>query len=80
MVWGLEEPSMAYSFLPTYHIARFAHEHVPIVLSGDWLREEPPMKDVEQHNVVTAFIDGSYQFFCKNVREAGFVIHKNIGA
>ena len=52
----------------------------PIVLSGDWLREEPPMKDVEQHNVVTAFIDGSYQFFCKNVREAGFVIHKNIGA
>jgi hypothetical protein len=27
------------------------------------------MMDVEQHNVITTFIDGSYQYFCTNVRE-----------
>jgi hypothetical protein len=50
----------------------------PMVQEGDWLREEGPMKDVEQHNVLTTFVDGSYQFFCKNVRQAGFVLHKII--
>lgn len=48
----------------------------PIVQEGDWLRESEPMADVEQHNVITTFIDSSFQFFCSNVREAGFVIHK----
>lgn len=52
----------------------------PIVLSGDWMREDEPGRDPEMHNVVTTFIDGSYQFFCKNVREAGFVIHKALSA
>lgn len=47
----------------------------PIVLEGDWMREGDPMFDVEQHNVMTTFIDGSYQFFCNNVREGGFVLH-----
>lgn len=48
----------------------------PIVLDGDWMRESDPMMDVEQHNVITTFIDGSYQYFCTNVREGGFVLHK----
>jgi len=48
----------------------------PFVMEGDWMRESDPMSDVEQHNVMTTFIDCSYQFFCKNVREAGFVGHK----
>jgi hypothetical protein len=46
----------------------------PIVQQGDWMREGDPMSDVELHNVVTTFVDGSYQYFCGNVREAGFVI------
>lgn len=59
--------------IPVYGInhAKF----FPIVLDGDWMREGDPMFDVEQHNVMTTFIDGSYQFFCNNVREGGFVLH-----
>lgn len=45
----------------------------PIVLSDDWMRESDPMSDVEQHNTVTTYLEGSYQYFCTNVREAGFV-------
>jgi hypothetical protein len=48
----------------------------PIVLSGDWMRESEPMLDIEMHNVIATFVDGSYQYFCTNVREAGFVLHK----
>jgi hypothetical protein len=51
----------------------------PIVQEGDWMRENDPVSDVEQHNVTTTFIDGSYQFFCNNVREGGFVLH-NVAA
>lgn len=47
----------------------------PMVLDGDWMREGEPMMDVELHNVVTTFIDGSYQYFSTNIREAGFVLH-----
>jgi hypothetical protein len=50
----------------------------PIVLEGDFMRESEPMIDVEQHNVQTVFTDSSFQFFCNNVREAGFVMHKVI--
>lgn len=46
----------------------------PIIQSGDWMREGEPMADVELHNVFTTFVDGSYQYFCTNVREGGFVI------
>ncbi len=52
----------------------------PIVQSGDWLRESEPMSDVEQHNVVTTFIDSSYQFFCNNIRQSGFVLHTTLTA
>lgn len=52
----------------------------PITLEGDWMREGDPMIDVEQHNVQTVFVDSSFQFFCNNVREAGFVMHKDIPA
>ena len=50
----------------------------PIVLEGDWMREGDPMVDVEQHNVFTTFIDSSFQFFCNNVRESGFVLHNEV--
>lgn len=51
------------------------HSHFyPFVLEGDWMRESDPMLDVEQHNTITTFIDCSYQFFCDNVRESGFVL------
>lgn len=52
----------------------------PIVLEGDWMREDEPDRDPELHNVVTTFIDGSYQYFCTNVREAGFVISNVLSA
>lgn len=48
----------------------------PVVQDGDWMRESEPMMDVEQHNVTTTFIDCSYNFFCSNVRESGFVLHE----
>lgn len=51
----------------------------PIVQSGDWMRESEPMTDVEMHNVITTFVDGSYQFFSSNVREAGFVFSSTTG-
>lgn len=52
----------------------------PIVQEGDWMREDGPHSDVEQHNVFTTFIDGSYQYFCKNVRASGFVLHTALTA
>lgn len=50
----------------------------PYVLTGEWMREDGPHKDVEQHNVATTFIDGTFNFFCTNVREGGFVCHTAI--
>ncbi len=35
MVWALEEPAMDYSFIPTFNLARFAKQHVDVVISGD---------------------------------------------
>jgi hypothetical protein len=52
----------------------------PVVLEGDWMREDEPDRDPELHNVVTTFVDGSYQYLCTNVREAGFVIHNRMTA
>lgn len=52
----------------------------PIVLQGDWLRENEPMSDVESNNTFVTIVDNSYQFFCKNRRTAGAVIHKQIAA
>ncbi len=59
---------------PVYGVSH--SKFFPFVLEGDWMRESEPMMDVEQHNVTTTFIDSSFQFFCTNVREAGFVGHK----
>ena len=52
----------------------------PIVNEGEWMRENEPMNDVEQHNVFTVFVDSEFQFFCGNVQEGGGVIHKTIPA
>ncbi len=35
MIWALEEPAMDYSFIPTFHLASFAKQHVDVVISGD---------------------------------------------
>ncbi len=59
---------------PVYGICH--DKFFPMVLEGDWMRESEPMMDVEQHNVMTTFIDSSFQFFCLNVREGGWVGHK----
>jgi hypothetical protein len=53
---------------------------IPFVLEGDWMRESDPMMDVELHNVITTFVDSSFQFMCLNVREGGFALHKLISA
>lgn len=53
---------------------------MPFVQEGDWMRESDPMMDVEQHNVITTFVDCSFQFFCLNVRESGFVLHNPIAS
>ena len=52
----------------------------PMVQEGDWMREDEPMNDVEQNNVFTTIMDSSFQFFCGNVREGGFVMHKALTA
>lgn len=57
------------------------HAHFyPVVQEGDWMRESEPMFDVEQHNVMTTFVDGSYNFLCDNVRLGGFVMHVALAA
>lgn len=57
------------------------HQHFfPFVQDGDWMREEEPMVDVELHNVLTSFLDGSYQYFSKNVRAGGFCLHKTFAS
>lgn len=52
----------------------------PFVQDGDWLRENEPMSDVESNNVFVTIIDNSYQFFNKNRRTSGAVIHKALAA
>ena len=52
----------------------------PFVQDGDWLRENEPMSDVESNNVFVTIVDNSYQFFNKNRRTSGAVIHKALSA
>lgn len=52
----------------------------PFVLEDDWMREDEPDRDPELHNVVTTFVDGSYQYMSINVRESGFVISNVLAA
>jgi hypothetical protein len=61
------------TFSPIYAVNH--KKFYPMVLDGDWMREDGPHSDVEQHNVQTTFVDCSFQYFCSNVREAGFVSH-----
>lgn len=64
--------------LPIYGVNH--SKFFPIVQSGDWMRENEPMIDPELHNVIVTFVDGSYQYFCTNVRESGFVLHRRMSA
>jgi len=56
---------------PIYGVnhAKFA----PYIADGEWMVETEAETDVEQPGVFTTTVYGQYQFFCKNVREAGFV-------
>ena len=77
----LDSFSIGASATETDPVFAVNHNHFfPIVQDGDWMREEDPMTDIEQHNTVTSFIDGSYQYFCNNVRQAGFVLHKTFAS
>ncbi len=44
-----------------------------IMLKGDKFRESEPIKDREYHNVLTVFLDLSYNMICTNRMKAGFV-------
>jgi hypothetical protein len=66
------------AYAPVYAVNH--GKYYPVVQDGDWMRESDPMVDLEQHNVLTTFIDGSYQFLSINVRESGFVLHQPIAA
>jgi hypothetical protein len=52
----------------------------PFVSEGDWMVEDEPDRDPMLHNVVTTFVDGSYQYLDINVRESGFVISNVLSA
>jgi len=54
---------------PVYFINH--NKFKPFVLSGDYLREDGPYKDVEQHNTFVTFVDLSHAFVCLNRREQG---------
>ena len=50
------------------------HNHFkPFILRGDNLRESEPMVDRSQHNVITTFVDLSYNFLCINRRTSGLI-------
>ncbi len=46
----------------------------PVLLKGDNFRKGRPINDREQHNVMTVFLDTSWNIICTNRRKAGFVI------
>lgn len=51
------------------------HNHFyPVVLDGEYFRVNDPMKDVNQHNVLTVYIDLTYQYVCDNRRTGGFLL------
>lgn len=45
----------------------------PYVLRGDFLTESEPMKDREQHNVITTFVDLTYNYLCTDRRSQGVI-------
>lgn len=57
------------------------HQHFyPYIMEGDWMTEDGPHTDIDLPRVFTTFMYGQYQYFCNNVRQAGFVLHKTITA
>ncbi len=57
------------------------HNHFyPFVLNGENFRLNTPMSQVGQHNVLTVYLDLSYQYMCDNRRTAGFLLSDNEGA
>ena len=46
----------------------------PVILKGDNFRRNKPINDREQHNVMTVFVDLTWNIVCTNRRKAGFVI------
>ena len=47
----------------------------PIFLTGEYMREDPPTKAPNQHNVVTVYMDNTYNYICRDRRRL-FVIYK----
>ncbi len=50
----------------------------PFIQEGDWLHEDDPPPSAELNNVQVTIVDSSYQYFCLNVRQGGFIGHKMI--
>lgn len=51
------------------------HNHFyPVCLDGEKFRINPPMSKIGQHNVLTVYVDLSYQYICDNRRAGGFLI------
>jgi len=48
----------------------------PVILKGDKFRKSKPINDRKQHNVMTVFVDLTWNIICTNRHKAGFVISK----
>ena len=47
----------------------------PVVLRGEYFRINEPITKVGQHNVLTVYVDLTYQYICENRRMAGFLVN-----
>lgn len=50
----------------------------PVVHADWWMKEDEPMRDVDQRHVIVQGIDCQYGYKSKNKRQGGFVLHEPI--
>lgn len=60
------------AYSPIY-VVNLAHFY-PVVHSEWWLKEDEPMRDVDQRHVFVQGIDCQYNYMADNIREAGFTL------
>jgi len=58
-------------------VCNFAH-FMPCVHSDWWMKEDEPMRDVDQRHVYVQGIDCQYNYLADNRREMGFILHTKI--
>lgn len=64
------------AYTPKYCVD-FAH-FKPCVHSDWWMKEDEPMRDVDQRHVIIQGFDCQYNYICDNLRVGGFVLHEPI--